>query len=54
MGLKMFEIFISAFVALTISILASRRIKLSKRYEIRELNDWKKLDKGIDPSKEPE
>ena len=49
---KMFEIFIYLILALAVVLLLSRKLKLSKRYEIREMSDWKKLDKGVDPSKE--
>jgi hypothetical protein len=52
MDYAMFEILIFACIALGMVILISRKIKFSKRYDIREMSDWKKLDHGVDPTED--
>ena len=48
------SIIISAVVTLTLVLFASRKLRLSPRYERtpRLLNPWNSQDKGIDPSDE--
>ena len=53
-GYEMFEILFYLLLALLPVILVSQKLKMSKRYEIREMSDWRKLDKGFDPTKESE
>ncbi len=52
MDYAMFEILIFACIALGMVILISRKIKFSKRYDIRDMSDWKKLDHGVDPTED--
>lgn len=52
MECAMFEIGIYFLIALLIVILVGKKVKFSKRYDRREMTDWKKLDEGIDPSVE--
>jgi len=51
----MWKLNISLFLVLILSISISRRMRLSGKYErtdkkAHEISDWKKLDRGIDPS----
>lgn len=48
------SIIISAVVILTVVLFASRKLRLSARYERtpRSLNQWNSQDKGFDPSDE--
>ena len=51
----MWKLNISLVLVLILSISISRRMRLSGKYErsdkkAREISDWKKLDRGIDPS----
>ena len=45
-------VLVSAVVILTVVLFASRKLRLSARYERtpRSLNPWNSQDKGIDPS----
>jgi len=47
-------VIISAVMILTVVLFASRKLRLSARYERtpRSLNPWNSQDKGIDPSDE--
>ena len=47
-------VIVSAVVILTVVLFASRKLRLSPRYERtpRSLNPWNSQDKGIDPSEE--
>lgn len=47
-------VIISAVMILTVVLFASRKLRLSPRYERtpRSLNPWNSQDKGIDPSDE--
>ena len=46
------EILISAIVVVAITLLLSRSLKLSSRYERKphKLSDWNAQDQGIDPT----
>jgi len=50
------EIFISAIVVVTITLLLSRSLKLSTRYERKphKISDWNAQDQGIDPTQDSE
>lgn len=50
------EIFISAIVVVAITLLLSRSLKLSARYERKphKLSDWNAQDQGIDPTQDNE
>jgi hypothetical protein len=51
-----FEIFISAIVVVAITLLLSRSLKLSSRYERKphKISDWNAQDQGIDPTQDSE
>jgi len=51
-----FEIFISAIVVVAITLLLSRSLKLSTRYERKphKISDWNAQDQGIDPTQDSE
>jgi hypothetical protein len=51
-----FEILISAIVVVAITLLLSRSLKLSSRYERKphKISDWNAQDQGIDPTQESE
>lgn len=46
------QIVISAVLVISLTLLISRSLKLSTRYERkpRKLSDWSALDQGIDPT----
>ena len=51
----MWKLNISLILVLVAAISISRRMRLSGKYErndkkAREISDWKKLDRGIDPT----
>lgn len=50
----MIEIIISSIIVISLTIILSRSIKLSARYERKphKLSDWNSLDKGIDPTQD--
>jgi hypothetical protein len=50
------EILISAIVVVAVTLLLSRSLKLSARYERKphKLSDWKAQDQGIDPTQDNE
>jgi hypothetical protein len=50
------EILISAIVVVAITLLLSRSLKLSARYERKphKLSDWNAQDQGIDPTQDSE
>jgi hypothetical protein len=51
-----FEILISAIVVVAITLLLSRSLKLSARYERKphKISDWNAQDQGIDPTQDSE
>ena len=51
-----FEILISAIVVVAITLLLSRSLKLSTRYERKphKISDWNAQDQGIDPTQDSE
>ena len=51
-----FEILISVVVVVTLTLLLSRSLKLSSRYERKphKLSDWNAQDQGIDPTQDIE
>jgi hypothetical protein len=51
-----FEILISAIVVVAITLLLSRSLKLSSRYERKphKISDWNAQDQGIDPTQDSE
>jgi hypothetical protein len=51
-----FEILISAIVVFAITLLLSRSLKLSSRYERKphKISDWNAQDQGIDPTLDSE
>ncbi len=53
---KSVELLISAVIVISLTLLLSRSIKLSAKYERkpRKLSDWNSLDQGIDPTEESE
>ena len=53
--IDMWKLNISLVLVLVAAISISRRMRLSGKYErndkkAREISDWKKLDRGIDPT----
>lgn len=50
------EILISALIVISLTVILSRSVKLSPRYERKphKLSDWNSLDKGIDPTQDSE
>jgi hypothetical protein len=50
------EILISAVIVISLTLILSRSLKLSSRYdrEPRKLSDWNAQDQGIDPTQESE
>jgi len=50
------EILISAIVVVAITLLLSRSLKLSTRYERKphKISDWNAQDQGIDPTQDSE
>jgi hypothetical protein len=50
------EILISAIVVVAVTLLLSRSLKLSARYERKphKLSDWNAQDEGMDPTQENE
>ena len=50
------EILISAIVVVAITLLLSRSLKLSARYERKpqKISDWTAQDQGIDPTQDSE
>ncbi|MEY3278997.1 MAG: hypothetical protein RIR63_189 [Actinomycetota bacterium] len=50
------EILISAIVVVAVTLLLSRSLKLSARYERKphKLSDWNAQDQGIDPTQDNE
>jgi hypothetical protein len=50
------EILISAIVVVAITLLLSRSLKLSARYERKphKISDWNAQDQGIDPTQDSE
>jgi hypothetical protein len=50
------EILISAIVVVAITLLLSRSLKLSSRYERKphKISDWNAQDQGIDPTQDSE
>jgi hypothetical protein len=50
------EILISAVIVISLTLILSRSLKLSSRYERkpRKLSDWNAQDQGIDPTQESE
>ena len=50
------EILISAVVVVSLTLILSRSMKLSSRYERKpqKLSDWNAQDQGIDPTQEIE
>ena len=50
------EILISAIVVVAITLLLSRSLKLSARYERKphKISDWNAQDQGIDPTQDNE
>lgn len=53
---KSVELLISAVIVISLTLLLSRSIKLSAKYERkpRKLSDWNSLDQGIDPTEDSE
>lgn len=53
---RAFEIIISAVIVVALTLLLSRSLKLSTRYDRkpRKLSDWNAQDQGIDPTLESE
>jgi hypothetical protein len=53
---KLVELLISAVIVISLTLLLSRSIKLSAKYERkpRKLSDWNSLDQGIDPTEDSE
>jgi hypothetical protein len=51
---KLVELSISAVIVISLTLLLSRSLKLSAKYERkpRKLSDWNSLDQGIDPTEE--
>ncbi len=51
---KSVELLISAVIVISLTLLLSRSIKLSAKYERkpRKLSDWNSLDQGIDPTED--
>ena len=50
------EILISAVIVISLTLILSRSLKLSSRYERkpRKLSDWNAQDQGIDPTQDIE
>lgn len=50
------EILISAVIVISLTLILSRSLKLSSRYDRkpRKLSDWNAQDQGIDPTQESE
>ncbi len=50
------EIFISAIIVVSLTLLLSRSLKLSAKYERKpqKLSDWNAQDQGIDPTLDSE
>lgn len=50
------QIVVSAVLVIALTLLISRTIKLSTKYDRkpRKLSDWNALDQGIDPTEESE
>jgi len=50
------EILISAVIVVSVTLLLSRSLKLSTRYERKpqKLSDWNAQDQGIDPTQDNE
>ncbi len=50
------ELLISAVIVISLTLLLSRSLKLSAKYERkpRKLSDWNSLDQGIDPTDDSE
>jgi hypothetical protein len=50
------EIFISAVIVISATLILGRSMKLSSRYERkpRKLSDWNAQDQGIDPTQDNE
>ncbi len=50
------ELLISAVIVISLTLLLSRSLKLSAKYERkpRKLSDWNSLDQGIDPTEDSE
>lgn len=50
------EILISAVIVISLTLILSRSLKLSSRYERKphQLSDWNAQDQGIDPTQENE
>jgi hypothetical protein len=48
------KLFLSLLTVAAVSIVLSRSLKLSNRYERapRELSEWNSIDKGIDPTED--
>ena len=53
---KLVELSISAVIVISLTLLLSRSLKLSAKYERkpRKLSDWNSLDQGIDPTDDSE
>jgi hypothetical protein len=53
---RTFEILISAVIVVSLTLLLSRSLKLSARYERKphKLSDWNAQDQGIDPTLDSE
>ena len=53
---KLIELSISAVIVISLTLLLSRSLKLSAKYERkpRKLSDWNSLDQGIDPTEDSE
>ncbi|KGA19431.1 hypothetical protein GM50_5365 [freshwater metagenome] len=53
---KLVELSISAVIVISLTLLLSRSLKLSAKYERkpRKLSDWNSLDQGIDPTEDSE
>jgi len=51
---RIIELAISAVIVISLTLLLSRSIKLSAKYERqpRKLSDWSSLDQGIDPTQD--
>jgi hypothetical protein len=54
--IRTFEILISAVVVVALTLLLSRSLKLSSKYERKphKLSDWNAQDQGIDPTQDIE
>ena len=50
------EIFTSAVIVIALTLILSRSLKLSSRYERKphKISDWNAQDQGIDPTKDSE